>query len=44
MREIKEARPKVSAQSSQALFVTVPAIEAGCRPAPARVKTKEAVA
>jgi len=42
MREINEARKKVSAQSSQALFAMT-GIEAGCRPAPARVKTKEAV-
>ena len=43
MREINEARQESSAQNSQALFA-MPGIEAGYHPAPARVKTKEAVA
>jgi len=42
MREINEARKEGSVQSSQALFA-MPGIEAGCRPAPARVKTREVV-
>jgi len=42
MREIKEARPKVSAQNSQALFA-MPGIEAEWRPAPPQVKTREVV-
>jgi len=42
MREINEARKKSSAQSSQVLF-QLPGTKAGCRPAPARVKTREVV-